>query len=142
MPSWDLWFPHLPATARVDMGHQIDCDFVRKTPLRSEPGPVGNGEIGLMRVFRFFFVLLAMGWAGVSAMAVGPAADLPHVHVQLVSPQGSLDIGKPADIGLYFRLEPGWHVYWKNSGDAGEPPRVRWMMPSGITAGGVQVSAP
>src|SRR6202035_3339602 len=25
-------------------------------------------------------------------------------------------------LGLHFRLRPGWHVYWKNSGDAGYPP--------------------
>ena len=27
-------------------------------------------------------------------------------------------------MGLHFTLSPGWHVYWKNSGDAGFPPVV------------------
>src|SRR3954462_12312256 len=27
-------------------------------------------------------------------------------------------------LGLHFALAPGWHVYWKNSGDAGFPPVV------------------
>ena len=27
-------------------------------------------------------------------------------------------------MGLHFTLAPGWHVYWKNSGDAGFPPVV------------------
>src|SRR5436305_10158792 len=27
-------------------------------------------------------------------------------------------------LGLHFRLEPEWHVYWKNSGDAGYPPTL------------------
>jgi DsbC/DsbD-like thiol-disulfide interchange protein len=27
-------------------------------------------------------------------------------------------------LGLHFRLEPDWHVYWKNSGDAGYPPAL------------------
>jgi DsbC/DsbD-like thiol-disulfide interchange protein len=35
----------------------------------------------------------------------------------------------PADasgvwLGLHFRLQPDWHVYWKNSGDAGYPPTL------------------
>src|SRR5258706_4143745 len=30
-------------------------------------------------------------------------------------------------MGLQFRLKPGWHVYWKNSGDAGFPPAVTFQ---------------
>ncbi|HEV7506455.1 MAG TPA: protein-disulfide reductase DsbD domain-containing protein [Thermoanaerobaculia bacterium] len=30
-------------------------------------------------------------------------------------------------LGLQFRLKPGWHVYWKNSGDAGYPPAVTFQ---------------
>ncbi|HEX4959893.1 MAG TPA: protein-disulfide reductase DsbD domain-containing protein [Thermoanaerobaculia bacterium] len=30
-------------------------------------------------------------------------------------------------MGLQFRLSPGWHVYWKNSGDAGFPPAVTFQ---------------
>src|ERR1700680_4620021 len=30
-------------------------------------------------------------------------------------------------LGLQFRLKPGWHVYWKNSGDAGYPPAVAFQ---------------
>lgn len=44
--------------------------------------------------------------------------------------------------GLYFKLEPGWHVYWKNPGDAGEPPRIKWTLPRGITASPLQFPVP
>src|SRR4051794_1269038 len=30
-------------------------------------------------------------------------------------------------MGLQFRLKPGWHVYWKNSGAAGSPPAVTFQ---------------
>jgi DsbC/DsbD-like thiol-disulfide interchange protein len=30
-------------------------------------------------------------------------------------------------MGLQFRLKPGWHVYWKNSGDAGYPPAITFQ---------------
>jgi len=80
--------------------------------------------------------------AGLPAQAVSNSADAPHVHVQLlVLPQG-LTRGEPADAGLYFKLEPGWHIYWKNAGDAGEPPHVQWTLPEGITAGPIQFPAP
>ena len=46
------------------------------------------------------------------------------------------------DAGLYFKLEPGWHIYWKNPGDAGQPPRVQWTLPRGISASPMQFPAP
>jgi thiol:disulfide interchange protein DsbD len=33
-------------------------------------------------------------------------------------------------------------VYWKNAGDSGEPPRMKWTLPSGVTAGSLQFPAP
>jgi thiol:disulfide interchange protein DsbD len=45
-------------------------------------------------------------------------------------------------VGLYFKLEPGWHVYWKNAGDAGGPPHIQWTLPAGVTAGPMQFPAP
>ena len=52
---------------------------------------------------------------------------LPHVHVQLVLPGENLySSDELNDAGLYFKLEPGWHVYWKNPGDAGEAPQIKW----------------
>lgn len=38
-------------------------------------------------------------------------------------------------MGLQFELEQGWHIYWTNPGDSGEPPRVMWNLPEGYQAG-------
>jgi thiol:disulfide interchange protein DsbD len=54
----------------------------------------------------------------------------------------ALSPGKPVQAGLYFKLESGWHIYWKNPGDSGEPPRIDWTLPKGITAGPLQFPAP
>jgi len=76
------------------------------------------------------------------ALAAANSADLPHVHVQLISPDQHLYPGMQNDAGLYFKLEPGWHVYWKNPGDAGEPPHIKWTLPQGITAGPLEYPIP
>ena len=95
-----------------------------------------------MRVSRLIFVLLALFATGLPALADSSSADAPHVHVQMiVLPQG-LNRGEAAESGLYFKLEPGWHVYWKNAGDAGEPPHIKWTLPEGISAGALQFPAP
>ncbi len=40
----------------------------------------------------------------------------------------------PFTVGVEFRMAPGWHIYWKNPGDAGLAPRLRWRLPDGYTA--------
>jgi thiol:disulfide interchange protein DsbD len=95
-----------------------------------------------MRLFRIIFVVFIALVAGVAANAGPNSADAQHLHVQLVAPEDEIYPGGNNQIGLYFKLEPGWHVYWKNAGDAGGPPRIRWTLPDGVTAGLLQFPAP
>jgi len=43
--------------------------------------------------------------------------------------------GKPVWVGLQLAHQPGWHTYWKNSGDSGLPTQLQWTLPAGVTAG-------
>ena len=81
-------------------------------------------------------------WAGAPPKIAPDAVDAPHVHVQLVAPKDQIYPGGENQVGLYFKLEPGWHVYWKNAGDSGEPPQIRWALPDGVTAEAMQFPAP
>ncbi|HWE86633.1 MAG TPA: thioredoxin family protein [Terracidiphilus sp.] len=80
--------------------------------------------------------------AALPAVAASSSADVEHLHVQLVVPSSTLPRGAATSAGLYFKLEQGWHVYWKNAGDAGEPARIKWTLPAGVTAGPLQFPAP
>jgi thiol:disulfide interchange protein DsbD len=45
------------------------------------------------------------------------------------------ETAKPGDeikVGVYFKLDPGWHIYWKNSGDSGLPTKVKHTVPKGF----------
>jgi thiol:disulfide interchange protein DsbD len=95
-----------------------------------------------MRLTRLIFALVLLLTAGARLFAASSAADALHLHVQLVVPSSALVRGQPSNAGLYFKLEPGWHVYWKNAGDSGEPPRIKWTMPDGITAEPLQFPVP
>jgi thiol:disulfide interchange protein DsbD len=96
-----------------------------------------------MRRFRLIFALIAVFAAVPLACAAPNSADVAHLHVELIIPQKTLYTGEvPNDAGLYFKLEPGWHIYWRNAGDSGEPPQVRWTLPDGITAGAMEFPAP
>ena len=37
-------------------------------------------------------------------------------------------------VGLKFKLNPGWHTYWENPGDAGAGATVVWELPPNFTA--------
>ena len=94
-----------------------------------------------MRLNRFIFPLLLLAPA-LPALAASSAADALHLHVQLVVPEDQLYPAGANTVGLYFKLEPGWHVYWKNAGDSGEPPHIQWTLPKGVTAGPMQFPRP
>jgi thiol:disulfide interchange protein len=93
-----------------------------------------------MRLSRFIFVF-SLG-ACAMARAASNSADVSHLHVQLVVPGQSLRPNAANDAGLYFKIEPGWHIYWKNAGDSGEPPHIKWTLPEGITASALEFPAP
>lgn len=93
---------------------------------------------------RLFDLIAGAGFLAVAFPAFGTSssADVEHLHVQLVVPSSTLSSGAATNGGLYFKLEQGWHVYWKNAGDSGEPPRIRWTLPGGITAGPLKFPPP
>jgi thiol:disulfide interchange protein DsbD len=99
----------------------------------------------MMRSLRLFVVLLLVA-AGLPSVALGAPlgapVTAPHVQVQLVAKQSSLATAGATEAGLYFKIEPGWHIYWKNAGDAGEPPKLNWTLPKGVTAGELAFAAP
>jgi thiol:disulfide interchange protein DsbD len=59
-------------------------------------------------------------------LAFGAASQTfvsPRDQVRLVSAANTAPGGK-IELGLAFRLAPGWHIYWSNPGDAGVAPVV------------------
>lgn len=65
-----------------------------------------------------------------------------HAAVSLVSEERALKPGAAAWVGVRFDLEPGWHIYWVNPGDAGDPPRLRWELPPGFRANDIRWPVP
>ncbi len=71
----------------------------------------------------------------------GPAM-VSRSSVKLISENRGIEPGRPFRLGLLFQMDPGWHIYWVNPGDSGEPPRVVWNMPSGLEAGPIEWPVP
>lgn len=97
----------------------------------------------VMQKFRVVVLLVLLAAFGAPLHAATDQADAPHVHVQLLAPGENLYQNETQnDGGLLFKMEPGWHIYWKNPGDAGEPPVANWTLPKGISASALEFPAP
>jgi DsbC/DsbD-like thiol-disulfide interchange protein len=73
---------------------------------------------------------------------ISDSAKFSHGIVSLATETSSIQPGSEFILGVHFTLEPGWHIYWVNSGDSGETPRITWQLPAGFSAGEIRWPAP
>jgi len=101
-----------------------------------------------MRRLPILFLLLSclLLHAPAQIQAVGDGGPGPvkaqHLTVELVSAAKEIAPGGTLQAGLAFTLDNHWHVYWVNAGDSGEPPKITWTLPKGITAAPMQFPIP
>jgi DsbC/DsbD-like thiol-disulfide interchange protein len=77
-----------------------------------------------------------------SAAAIAQQGPAQHAKVELIARRVAVTPGKDLLLGIHFVLEKGWHIYWINSGDSGQPPSFKWQLPSGFRAGEIQWPRP
>ncbi len=100
-----------------------------------------TGRIGFFMVFTLTLVTQR-------ALARGPTPstdEFPgnrYVKVRLVLEETALTPGKDGHVGVVFDIAKGWHLYWRNAGDSGLPPKVAFKLPPGVTVGTAQWPAP
>jgi thiol:disulfide interchange protein DsbD len=84
----------------------------------------------------------------VVALAFGAPAVLPqaaraepvqtgHIEVELVAQEAGAAPGATVYVALRQKIQPGWHTYWRNPGDAGDSTKIVWTLPPGWTAGDI-----
>jgi DsbC/DsbD-like thiol-disulfide interchange protein len=77
-----------------------------------------------------------------SAMASAERVQARHSRVELLSRESAVAPGADLLLGVRFVLEPGWHIYWVNPGDSGQPPVLKWRLPDGFSASEIQWPRP
>lgn len=66
----------------------------------------------------------------------------PPCEVKLLT---SSEVVQPESDYVYaleFSPKQGWHIYWKNPGDSGVAPTIKWDLPEGWTANELQFPSP
>ncbi len=79
-------------------------------------------------------------WLTVGTGAQQPSP--PHARAELLAKNAAAQPGAELELGIHFSLEPGWHIYWTNPGDSGQPPSLKWQLPAGFSAGEIEWPRP
>jgi len=72
--------------------------------------------------------MIAAAFASPSAAraAASPWTDQEQVSLRLLAASPAVGRERTVNLGLQFRMRPGWKIYWRSPGDAGYPPQVDW----------------
>jgi thiol:disulfide interchange protein/DsbC/DsbD-like thiol-disulfide interchange protein len=99
--------------------------------------------LDLARILALAFIPGLAG-AGQPAFLKAQVGDdmSPHSEAHLVPEVTSIQPGTPFTVALFFEMDPGWHIYWRNPGDSGLPTTIAWTLPPGFEAGDVQWPTP
>ena len=91
-------------------------------------------EQNLLQRITFALMLFAVTCTATKTFAATNEVTTPHVRATLVSEQASIEPGQSFWVALHFDIIEGWHTYWKNAGDSGNPPTIQWTLPDGFEA--------
>src|SRR5690348_9511984 len=94
----------------------------------------------LVSGFIWLALLGALASLGPASAAPPKATDL--VKAELVAEPPSVAPGATLWLDLHLATQAGWHTYWRNPGDAGEPTTIDWTLPPGFSAGAIQWPVP
>ena len=81
--------------------------------------------------FGLFLLFISIFYNSITAESFFDAGES---SLSLIAESDQINSEETLLIGLKFELNPGWHTYWENPGDAGAGASVTWKLPSGFIA--------
>jgi thiol:disulfide interchange protein DsbD len=92
----------------------------------------------MRRLLLLLFLLLASPAVALDSLPV----ESPRATVVLTADHEAVAPGQTVRLLLRVRMADGWHIYWRNPGDAGGAPEITWTLPEGASAGPLEFPAP
>lgn len=80
--------------------------------------------------------------AGLAQARQSLPLDTGNTQISLVSDHDTIAPGESFITALRMEFDGDWYTYWRNAGDSGEPVKIMWDLPKGVTAGPIQWPTP
>lgn len=74
--------------------------------------------------------------------AASPTVSGDHCTATLVADVESAAPGQEIRVGVKFKMDPKWHIYWINPGDSGLATSIKWHESPSLKFGDLQWPAP
>lgn len=94
---------------------------------------------GIRHIITGLFLIaacLVTGPLQASTLPEAPFHKAPHIKVQLIAAPAQAAPGQTFWVAVRQEIEHHWHTYWRNPGDSGTAPKMRWSLPKGVTVDG------
>lgn len=102
-----------------------------------------------MSVFKSAAILGALAFTGVlvpvaqlQAQPGGSPDKDSLVSASLIADTTAVKPGQPFTVGVLFKMQPGWHIYYKNPGESGFATTVKWNIPDSASISETLYPAP
>jgi thiol:disulfide interchange protein DsbD len=95
-----------------------------------------------MTAGNFLRFLVSLVLLGASRLYAAGPVQAKHAQVELIAQQSGSPQLRDQLLGVHFVMEKGWHIYWVNPGDSGQPPVFKWQVPLGLAVGEIQWPRP
>jgi len=102
---------------------------------------LGLWEFPTMAARTLIAMLLVAALAATGRGGARPEGE-PHVSARLLANTTAIVPGEPFLLGVELTMADGWHIYWKNPGEAGLPTEVTWDVPKGFQEEGLPWPVP
>jgi DsbC/DsbD-like thiol-disulfide interchange protein len=89
-------------------------------------------------VFTFLSIIALVAEPSIIFAALGDNL----VHATLLADVSAIQPGQTFNVGVLLKIDPGWHIYWKNPGDSGLATKVKLELPRGFSSGAVEYPIP
>ncbi|CAN7511113.1 protein-disulfide reductase DsbD family protein [Phenylobacterium sp. LjRoot225] len=96
----------------------------------------------MMRLLAGLILALTLSAGAAAAPSGSGPVDTGHLTAELVAQSQGVVPGQTVWLAVRQKIQKGWHTYWRNPGDAGEPMKLGWTLPAGWRAGEIVWATP
>ncbi|MBX9745706.1 MAG: hypothetical protein K2X34_02315, partial [Hyphomonadaceae bacterium] len=95
----------------------------------------------MKRIVAALAIFLGLAGEALAQSSLPPPAER-YVEGSLHAARTAIAPGETITIVLRQNITEGWHTYWRNPGDSGEPTDLTWTAPAGYEIGPIQWPTP